>query len=185
MKILCFSLAALLPLVLPSGPDGRATPKSCCAADATAGVAPASPLAGVQALAGSWYALDERGEPGESVAAEYRVTAGGKAVLETLFPGQEHEMITLYYEQDGALMLTHYCVLGNHPRMKARIDAGKGETVYSCVGGENFASCSESDHMHEGRVTLEGPDRMRTRWTQLSGGVPSEVVELTLVRRGR
>jgi hypothetical protein len=179
MKIFCFSLASLAslaPLVLPAlDPDGQpATPNSCCAADAA-----------VQALAGSWYALDESGQPGETVTAEYRVTAGGKAVLETLFPGQPHEMITLYYEQDGALMLTHYCVLGNHPRMKARVDAEKGETVYSCVGGENFTSCSESDHMHEGRVTLEGPDRMHTRWTQLSGGVPSEVVELTLVRRGR
>jgi hypothetical protein len=51
-----------------------------------------------KALNGVWEMQgghDEHGMPNGSVT--YKVTAGGSAVLETVFAGSEHEMVTLYY----------------------------------------------------------------------------------------
>ena len=78
----------------------------------------------LKALAGQWTMIGGDG----SVAVTYRVTAGGSAVIETLFPGAAYEMVTVYTIDDGALVLTHYCAEGNQPRMKA-VTGGDAKTI--------------------------------------------------------
>src|SRR5689334_14643805 len=70
-------------------------------------------------LAGTWLAADKDGKPTDQVMSIIKVTAGGSAVHETLFPGQPHEMVSIYTVDGLDLIMTHYCVLGNQPRMKA------------------------------------------------------------------
>src|SRR3954463_13673328 len=70
-------------------------------------------------LAGTWVAADKDGKPTDQVVSVIKVTAGGSAVHETLFPGQAMEMISLYHLDGTDLVMTHYCALGNQPRMKA------------------------------------------------------------------
>ena len=41
-------------------------------------------------LVGTWLAADENGKPTDQVVSIIKVTAGGSAVHETLFPGQPH-----------------------------------------------------------------------------------------------
>src|SRR5438309_5279140 len=59
----------------------------------------------IKALAGEWEA---KGTGEHSGTVSYKVTAGGSAVLETLFGGSDHEMVTLYYLEGGDLAMTHY-----------------------------------------------------------------------------
>ena len=54
------------------------------------------------------------------LVARYAVTAAGSAVVETVFPGTEHEMVTVYHADGSDLVLTHYCMEGNQPRMRAK-----------------------------------------------------------------
>ena len=73
---------------------------------------PAAEKIGLDALdgfVGTWVAADENGKPTEQVMSVVRPTAGGSVLMETLFPGSEQEMITMYYTREGHLMLTHYC----------------------------------------------------------------------------
>ena len=42
-------------------------------------------------LAGTWLAADQDGKPTDQVVSIIKVTAGGSAVHETLFPGQPQE----------------------------------------------------------------------------------------------
>src|SRR6267154_1585907 len=70
-------------------------------------------------LAGTWLAADKDGKPTDQVVSIVKVTAGGSAVHETLFPGQPHEMVSIYTVDGQDLVMTHYCMLGNQPRMKA------------------------------------------------------------------
>src|SRR5579862_1470550 len=75
-------------------------------------------------LAGDWVGTATGHGPDEKdVHVQFKVTAGGSAVVETEFPGTEHEMVTVITEDGGDLSLTHYCMLGNQPHMKAD---GKG-----------------------------------------------------------
>src|ERR1051325_9626202 len=69
-------------------------------------------------LAGTWLLADKDGKPTDQIASIIKVTAGGSAVHETLFPGQPHEMISVYMIDGPDVIMTHYCVLGNQPRMK-------------------------------------------------------------------
>ena len=70
-------------------------------------------------LVGTWLAADQEGKPTDQVMSIIKVTAGGSAVHETLMPGQPHEMVSVYTVDGPDLIMTHYCVLGNQPRMKA------------------------------------------------------------------
>src|SRR5262249_20363265 len=72
----------------------------------------------MKTLAGTWLATGKDGKPTDQVVSVVRVTAAGSAVHETLFPGQPHEMISIYYRDGADLMMTHYCALGNQPHMK-------------------------------------------------------------------
>ena len=55
---------------------------------------------------------------GAKVRVEYRLTAGGSALVETLFPGASRgQMVSMYYDRKGKLAMTHYCMLRNQPGM--------------------------------------------------------------------
>ena len=192
--LLTLSVAALLVTAAfraprPQADEAAAKPVSCClpgtdGAPASCEDHPGKPcLACIKKLEGSWYEADENGDATEVKMSEYRVTAGGSVVIETLFPGQDHEMVSMYYMEGEDLMLTHYCVLGNHPKLKASIDAESGQVVFSCSGaGENFASCQDTPHMHEGRITPVDEDHYTANWTPLNVPEESEGVEFKLVR---
>lgn len=49
---------------------------------------------------------------------EFRVIAGGSVVEERFAYGTPMEMLSTYYDVNGKLMMTHYCMLRNQPRMK-------------------------------------------------------------------
>jgi len=55
-----------------------------------------------KALAGEWVSAEdgEMAKRGDLVA-RYAVTAGGSAVVETIFPGQAHEMVTVTHADGG------------------------------------------------------------------------------------
>ena len=66
-------------------------------------------------LAGDWVGK----EGGQAMAVNYKVTSGGTAVVETIGAGTEHEMITVIHADGDGLALTHFCMLGNQPQMRA------------------------------------------------------------------
>ena len=71
----------------------------------------------IKSLAGKWSSTTSMfGKKDEQVFTEYAVTAGGSAVLETIFPDTPNEMVSVYYDDDqGKLAMTHYCMMRNRP----------------------------------------------------------------------
>ncbi len=125
----------------------------------------------LKALAGDWSAegLDGNSAPGARM--RYEVTAGGSAVLETLFPGTSHEMRTLYVKDGDDIVLTHFCASGHHPRMRAK-PAADGTLVFAFDGALNFDPARDG-HMHDATISFVGPDEIRSRWTFWEGGRPA------------
>lgn len=137
-----------------------------------------------KALAGEWIAAEdgEMSKKGELVA-RYAVTAAGTAVVETVFPGSPQEMVTVYHPDGTDLVLTHYCLEGNQPRMRAR-DARGSRFVFAYDGGTNIDP-KRDRHMHSAILELLGADEIRSEWTELAQGKPVLVARSHLVRQPR
>ena len=132
-------------------------------------------------LAGDWEMANHAADNGKT-AVRYRVTAGGSAVVETLFPEAEHEMVTVYHRDGDQLVLTHYCSLGNQPHARAKLGGDKDEIAFEFAGG-----CSlnpEKDvHMHSFRVRFVDADHLHIEGQAYANGKPREVHALDLVRK--
>src|SRR3954452_7586493 len=101
--------------------------------------APQNPgLERLKKLAGTWVAADPRGKPTDQVVSVIKVTAGGSAVHETLFPGQPHEMMSVYHCDGPDLVMTHFCMLGNQPHMKADPKSPANQICFKFAGGSNL-----------------------------------------------
>jgi hypothetical protein len=124
-------------------------------------------------LAGTWLVADKDGKPTDQVASVIKVTAGGSAVHETLFPGQPHEMVSIYTVEGSDLIMTHYCVLGNQPRMKADGNSPSNQIVFRFVGGGNLDP-KKDKHMHEGTLTIIDKDHVEVNGVAWENGGPAK-----------
>jgi hypothetical protein len=135
-------------------------------------------------LAGTWLLADEAGKPTDQVASIIKVTAGGSVVHETLFPGQPHEMISVYTVDGQDLIMTHYCVLGNQPRMTADPKSPTNQIVFRFAGGANLDP-KKDRHMHEATLTIVDDDRLEVSGIGWENGAPVKEMccGLKLVRK--
>jgi hypothetical protein len=142
--------------------------------DATAKAAPAHPgLEKLKKLAGTWVEADKDGKPTDKVVSVVKVTAGGSAVQETLFPGEPMEMVSVYHLDKGDLVMTHYCVLGNQPRMKAAPGPKSNQIKWVFAGGTNLDPAKDT-HMHGATVTFVDDDHLEIAGEAWENGKPSE-----------
>jgi hypothetical protein len=144
-----------------------------------------SGLARLKALEGRWAgpAVWDRGGQKGNVEFEvtYRVTSGGKAVLETMMPGTPGEMVTVYHLDGEDLVLVHYCTSGNQPRMKLETAATDDDLSFRCLGGTNMTEADS--HMHSVRLRLVDPDHLRGEWSSVKGDSVEWVASAELTRR--
>jgi len=136
------------------------------AAPSDAGSA-AQALARFEALAGTWQGKD--GE-GNAVTTSYEVVADGATVLERYSNAAHGDkpMLTVYHLDGDRLVLTHYCMAGNQPRMEARTISGD-QVGFEMFDVTNLAS-SEAGHMHKASFHFVDADHFTTAWTFRENG---------------
>jgi hypothetical protein len=131
-------------------------------------------------LVGVWEGTSNMSKEGQTVRVEYRLTAGGSAIVETLFPGTPEEMISVYYDRKGKLSMTHYCMLQNRPSMKLlKAEADKLDFTYA--GGSGINSKKDA-HMHALTISFVDKDHIVQNWTLFEDGKEKEVTKLNLSR---
>lgn len=131
-------------------------------------VSPTQAFASIKSLQGDWHgpAAMKGMPPSHSI---YRVTAGGSAVEETIFPGSQMEMLSVYHMDQGNLLLTHYCALGNQPRMKFNPKKSTPqELVFDFDGGTNL-NPRRDKHMHSAKLKLSAPAGSRAQKVTMGG----------------
>ncbi len=135
-------------------------------------------------LVGTWVEADKDGKPTDKVVSVVKVTAGGSAIQDTQFPGQPMEMVSVYHLDKGDLLMTHYCVLGNQPRMKADLTAPANQIRWKFAGGTNLDPAKDT-HMHGATVTFLDDDHIEIAGEAWEGGKPSEshCGQMKLVRK--
>jgi hypothetical protein len=139
-------------------------------------------------LAGTWSG-EMKGEGEEAEAQqmpqpvhEFRVSAAGTVVMETMGPGTDHEMINMYHLDGEDLMLTHYCASGNQPSMRLnREGSTAGKLVFDFAGGTNLDPAVD-DHIHAAEITFLDEKHLDSVWTSFSGGEPAHKMTFHLAR---
>ena len=126
----------------------------------------------LKTLAGTWVMADADGKPTEQVVSVIRLTAGGSAIEETLFPGQDQEMVSFYTADGSDIVMTHYCVLGNQPQMKASGKKAGDKLNFEFVGGTNLDPAKDM-HMHSAVLTFVDDDHFETEGTGWQDGKPA------------
>lgn len=150
----------LLPVILPL----------LLAAEPT--TAPLSPARAAferfKALDGQWIGRSTKGWEERSTV---RVIAGGSCVMQTSFDAHPNEtMVTMFHMDGPDLILTHYCVAKNQPRLKATKFGEDGMTVtFTFMDATNLPS-RDAGHMDQAVFTLESPDRYTSQWTWYQNG---------------
>ena len=119
-------------------------------------------------LAGVWEGTSNMPKEGEKVRVEYRLSSGGSSVVETLFPGTAHEMVSVYYDNKGQLTMTHYCALRNQPRMKLQ-NADAQNLHFMFVGGSNIDPMKDA-YMHSLTISFVDKDHIIQKWTLFVDG---------------
>jgi hypothetical protein len=131
-------------------------------------------------LVGVWQGTTDMGKGPQTIKATYELTSAGSAILERLFVGPPHEMVTVYYDFNGKLTMTHYCSLGNQPHMELM---NPGETNMMFVLSEkypNLASVKET-HMHSLKISFDSKDSITQTWSLYEKGEKKSdsVIKLT------
>jgi hypothetical protein len=144
------------------------------AGDAPPSARPPEPeaLQALKKLAGTWQGSAKMGDKMVPVTIVYEATAGGSAVLERLFPGTPHEMVSVYTADGGGVAMTHYCTLGNHPKMVLK-KADTHALSFELTGTDGLRSAAEP-HMHAMTISFVDGDHIRETWTSFAGGKPKE-----------
>jgi hypothetical protein len=132
-----------------------------------------SGLEKMKKLAGTWLAADKDGKPTDQVVSIIKVTAGGSVVHETLFPGQPQEMVSVYTVDGKDLVMTHYCVLGNQPRMKADPKSPDNQISFQFAGGSNLDPKTDK-HMHAATLTIVDDSHIEIAGVGWEGGAPAK-----------
>ena len=93
-------------------------------------------------------------------------------------------MVSVYTADGPDLIMTHYCVLGNQPRMKADPKSPSNQIVFRFAGGTNLDPAKDK-HMHEATLTIVGDDRIEVKGTGWENGAPANDMccGLKLVRK--
>jgi hypothetical protein len=140
-------------------------------------------FASLKKLAGDWEGKGTHGggDPID-VKVEYKVTAAGSSVMERLFCGTPHEMITMYHLDGDNLLLTHYCAAGNQPRMKAEAGKDAGKIAFKFLDGTNL-KVDQGMHMHDLTIELAGDDHIKTEWVSYMDGKPAGTATFDLKRK--
>ncbi len=132
-------------------------------------------------LVGAWEGKADMGNGMEQLKITYELTSAGNAIVEKFAAGRPHEMVTVYYDYNGKLGLTHYCSLGNQPHMEIA-NSGDGSMLFVLSEtAPNIVSMKEM-HMHAHGIAIDGKNSMTQTWTLYDKGTKVNEVSVKLTR---
>jgi hypothetical protein len=119
----------------------------------------------LKSLAGSWEGKSEDGKP---LLVSYHETSGGSALTSEI--QGDHEMISVI-NMDGPdrLLMTHYCSVGNQPRMQASVSPDGKVITFTYVDATNLAT-PDAGHMQKMVLTMLDDNHHTENWVFVDHG---------------
>jgi hypothetical protein len=151
-------LLVIATVVLGAIASHAASPKSETAAGPAA-------YARLKTLVGEWEADTQMGK----VHVSYELIAGGTSLVERESGDKMPVMETVYYLDGDRLLLTHYCMAGNQPRMQARaFNPETGEVDFEFLDATNLKP--GDGHMHNAKIRVADNDHLSSEWEFYENG---------------
>jgi hypothetical protein len=161
--------ASILALALLAGcaTHKTATPGAPTPVAAATPAQQAALLDRVKALQGTWQIPAHDGLPESTIV--FAVTANGSAVREIMFPGTPMEMTNLYHMDGPTMIMTHYCAMGNQPRVRA-VAGGPHDPIDLKFDGVTNLSSPDQSYMGGLKLTIKDADHIEEAWTSYKAG---------------
>jgi len=119
----------------------------------------------LKTLVGEWEADTGMGK----VHVSYELIAGGTSLVERESGEKMPAMLTVYHLDGDRLLLTHYCMAGNQPRMLARaFNPETGEVDFEFLDATNLKP--GAGHMHNVKFRLADNDHFSSEWEFYENG---------------
>jgi hypothetical protein len=148
----------------------------------------------LKTLAGSWkgqindeHKADKSNEhedrPSGQVAVTYKLTGAGSALVETQFPGEAHEMVSVYHLDGDDLRMTHYCAAQNQPRVKLdRAKSTADHLIFVFDGGTNLDP-EKDHHIHGLNITFHEDGKVTSGWEGYTDGKSAGITSFVMTRQ--
>ncbi len=132
-------------------------------------------------LEGQWLGRSTKGW--EEVVG-FKTIAQGSVVVENSFDAHPNEtMMTMFHLDGERLMLTHYCVAKNQPRLEATSFENDGKTItFTFLDATNLPS-RDKGHMDKAVFRFADENKFSTQWTWYQNGKESWMEEIVLERK--
>ena len=134
----------------------------------------------LQTLVGEW---EGKTEAGRVLKVSYRLTANNTVLVETWTLGPQRESLTLYHMDNENLIATHYCPLGNQPRLRLKEGASASSFAFEFLSATNLPK-PEMAHQHRFEVEILHPNSVARSETYMENGTPG-TERVVYSRKGR
>ena len=143
----------------------------------------------LKTLVGEWQA--DTGAMGRA-RVSYELVAGGTVLVERETGEKIEPMLTVYHLDGNRLLLTHYCMAGNQPRMQARaFRPDAGELEFQFLDATNLAAPTVAErrqaaahasvkrptagHMRNARFRFVDQNHLESQWEFYENGKQKSV----------
>lgn len=134
----------------------------------------------MKTLVGTWGGKADMGEGPVDLTIQYRLLAGGSVLEERVLAGTPNEMVTMYYDQDGKLAMTHYCMFGNRPSMLLKSSDAK--SIHFDFDKTCGINPKKESHMHAMSISFEDANTITTSCKAIIDGKEMPEQPTTLKR---
>jgi len=136
----------------------------------------------IQDLKGTWKSPAGKKKE-EQVTVTYEISPNGNTVVEKLFAGTKHEMVSVYHSNEGKLALSHYCSLGNKPELNYKgLGSDKKSMAFEMEGVQGISDIKQP-HIHGLTLKFIGKDEIEHEWTSFKDGKKEEKPTIFRLKR--
>lgn len=131
-------------------------------------------FATLKTLPGTWEGKGMEGaDSNMPVRVDFKITGGGSAIMSEI---QGHaDMISMFHMDGDRLLMTHYCAVGNQPRMQASSSPDGKTLTFNFVDATNLSS-PDLAHMHKMILTVLDENHHREEWVLVDHGKEHKAV---------
>jgi len=128
----------------------------------------------LKTLPGTWEGSGmESASSNAPVRVNFKITGDGSAIMSEI---QGHaDMISMFHMDGDRLLLTHYCSVGNQPRMQASASPDGKTLTFNFVDATNLSS-PDAGHMQKMILTVLDENHHREEWVFVDHGKEHKAV---------